>query len=194
MALLVCFAAGLSAQAPITAYAPLTSSQRWDYYLHQTLLSPEIYLASFAAAGEEQYVKDPPEWKQGIDGYGKRTASLLATFSIQTTVQEGASAALRYDPRRMRCDCQGTGRRLAHAIVWSFLAKDNEGRTRFDIPVVAGAYAAGMIPLLWYPERYSPLKDGFRRGSQELGFVVGASLLAEFGPDLKGLFHHKSAP
>jgi hypothetical protein len=51
-----------------------------------------------------------------------------------------------------------------------------------------------MLPILWYPDRYSPLKDGFRRGSQELGFVVGTNLIAEFSPELKRLFRIKSTP
>jgi hypothetical protein len=162
--------------------------------LHQTLLSPGIYLASFAAAGGTQLAKDPPEWGQGVEGYSKRAGSLFATFEIQATVQEGAAAALRYDPRRLRCDCQGGTRRIAHAFVWSFLTKNDAGHTRFNMPVVAGAYAAGMLPLLWYPDRYSPLKDGFRRGSQQLGFAVGANLIAEFSPELKRFFHLKPTP
>jgi hypothetical protein len=194
IAILGWFGIGLSAQTPVAAYTPLTSAERWNHYLHQTVLSPGIYLASFAAAGGSQLAKDPPEWGQGIDGYSKRTATLFATFSIQATVQEGAAAALRYDPRRLRCECQGVGRRLAHAFAWSFLTKNDEGQTRFNVPVVAGAYAAGMIPLLWYPDRYSPLKDGFRRGSQQLGFAVGANLIAEFSPELKRFFRRKSTP
>ena len=45
-----------------------------------------------------------------------------------------------------------------------------------------------MIPYLWYPSRYSPLKDGFREGSQEMGIVVGVNIFQEFGPELKLLF------
>ena len=188
------FAAVLSAQTPIAAYSPLTSSQRWDHYLHQTLLSPGIYLASLAAAGGSQLAKDPPEWGQGVEGYSKRAGSLLATFSIQASVQEGAAAALHYDPRHLRCECHGFGRRLAHGLLWSFLTKNDEGQTRFNFPVVGGAYAAGMIPMLWYPDRYNPLKDGFRRGSQQLGFSVGANLIVEFSPELKRFLRIKSAP
>jgi hypothetical protein len=194
IALFVCLSAWASAQSPIATYAPLTPGQRWYHYLHQTVLSPGIYLASFAAAGGSQLAKDPPEWGQGIDGYSKRTATLFATFSIQATVQEGAAAALGYDPRHLRCECQGAGRRLAHGLLWSFLTKNDEGQTRFNVPVVAGAYAAGMIPMLWYPERYSPLRDGFRRGSQQLGFSVGANLMAEFSPEIKRFFRRKSIP
>jgi hypothetical protein len=179
---------------PASTYVPLTSGQRWDHYLHQTLLSPGIYLASLAAAGGEQLAKDPPEWRQGTEGYAKRAGSLFATFAIQASVQEGTAAALGYDPRRLRCECQGGGRRLAHAFAWSLLTKNEAGATRFNFPVVAGAYAGGMLPLLWYPDRYSPLKDGFRRGSQQLGFAVGANLIAEFSPELKRFFRRKPTP
>jgi hypothetical protein len=151
-------------------------------------------LASLAAAGGTQLTKDPPEWGQGVEGYSKRAGSLFATFAIQATVQEGAAAALRYDPRHLRCECQGVGHRLAHALVWSFLTKNDGGETRFNVPVVAGAYAAGMLPILWYPDRYNPLKDGFRRGSQQLGFAVGTNIIVEFSPELKRFFRRKSTP
>lgn len=171
----------------LAPYSPLTASQRWDYYLSESLLSPGLYLAALGAAGGAQLDKDPPEWGQGIDGYARRAGSLLATFAIHTTVYQASDAALRYDPRYLHCDCKG-GRRLAHAFVWSFLTKNDEGKTRFNFPVFAGAYASGMIPFLWFPDRYSPLKDGFREGSQQLGFTVGINVVREFSPELKRFF------
>jgi hypothetical protein len=175
-------------------YTPLNSTERWDYYLHQTFLSPGIYFASLAAAGGEQLAKDPPEWRQGVEGYTKRAGSILAGYGIQYSVEEAAEAALHYDPRYLRCDCKGGGRRMAHAILWSFLTKNDEGQTRFNAPVMAGAYAGGMIPYLWYPSRYNPLKDGLRQGDQQLGFHVGVNVIKEFSPELKRLFRFKSNP
>jgi hypothetical protein len=186
-------AASLGAQTSLT-YTPLTASERWEHYRHETFLSPGIYLAALAAAGGTQLAKDPPEWGQGLDGYGKRAASFLATYAIQSTVHEGAAAALGYDPRYLHCDCKGGGRRLVHALVWSFLTKNEEGRTRFNSPTIAGAYAGGMIPYLWYPSRYSPLKDGSREGSQEVGIIMGVNIFREFGPELKRFFRLTSNP
>lgn len=192
-ALTIICGGGLLAQAP-TPYTPLLSDQRWDYYWHETYLSPGIYLAALGNAGGGQFRNDPPEWGQGVEGYSKRAGSAFATFSIQVAVHHAAAAALHYDPRYFRCACKGFGPRLGHAFVWSFLTKNEEGETRFNAPVVAGAYAGGMIPYFWYPARYSPLKDGFRAGNQELGVVVGIAIIKEFSPELKRVFHPRANP
>jgi hypothetical protein len=190
---LALIAASLPAQTN-SAYAPLTSSERWDYYWHSTFLSPGLYMASLAEAGGAQLAKDPPEWRRGVAGYSKEAGTIFASYAVQFSVEQGAEAALHYDPRYQRCECQGGFHRLAHAMLWSFLTKNNEGQTRFNAPVVAGAYAGGMIPFLWYPNRFSALKDGTRLGTQEIGLHVGVDLLREFSPELRRLFRFRSNP
>ncbi len=188
------FVAGsLSAQTPVP-YVPLSSSERLDHYLHKTFLSPAIYFAALGSAGGSLLSKDPPEWRQGVVGYTERSASIFASLVIQQSVSEGASAALHYDPRYLRCECHGAVRRTVHAFVWSFVTKNDEGRTRPNLPAIAGAYAGGMIPYLWYPDRYSPLKDGFREGSQQFSFTVGLNLIHEFGPELKRILRPGTTP
>lgn len=198
--LLAIVAVALPAQTPAPAastppsYTPLTSHQRWDQYWHDTFLSPGLYFAALSYAGGAQWDKRPPEWGQGFDGYSKRTADFVATSAIEYTVRDATSAALGYDPRYIRCECKGAGRRLAHAFVWSFLTKNEQGHTRFNSPMLAGAYAGEMVPYFWYPNRYSPLKDGYRTGSQEVGITVGLNIFREFTPELRRLVHPGSNP
>jgi hypothetical protein len=192
-ALVLLFTTAVAAQTP-TPYVPLTTLERWQHFGHETFLSPGLYFAALSVAGGAQMAKDPPEWGPHWDGYGKRAGTLLATYAMQSAVHEGAAAALGYDPRYQHCECKGGGRRLGHALLWSFLTKNNEGRTRFNVPAVAGAYAGEMIPYLWYPARYSPLKDGFREGTQEVGITVGVNLFREFAPELKRFFRLTPGP
>jgi len=181
-------AKALSAQTPPSAtYTPLTFSQRWEQYRHDTFLSPGLYFAALGYAGGAQLYKRPPEWGQGLNAYEKRAGTFLATYAIQYSVRDGAAAAMGYDARYLRCECTGGGRRLAHALLWSFLTKNEAGRTRLNIPMLVGDYAGEMIPYLWFPKRYSPLKDGFRDGSQEVGITVGLNLFREFAPELRRL-------
>lgn len=184
----------LQAQAPgsvalAPSYTPLTGSERWRRYWNETFLSPGLYFASLGAASGSQLGNDPPEWKQGIAGYGCRSLSLFGSFTTQTTIHEASAAALGYEPRYIRCQCAGALRRTGHAIKWSLLTKNQEGRTRIDIPTLAGAYGSGMISMYWYPQRFSPLTDGVRTGHQKVGFVMGIHVIQEFGPELKHFFH-----
>ncbi len=169
-------------------YQALTGSERWGLYWNGTLLSSNIYEASLGTALVDHLEHDPPEWRQGIAGYGRRSASEYGFHLIQATVHQAGAAALGYDPRYQRCDCTGFWRRSGHAIKWSFLTRDNAGKTRFDVPAMAGAYGAGMLSMYWYPHRFNPLADGVRVGNQEVGLVVGFNVIREFGPDLKHIF------
>jgi hypothetical protein len=180
----------MAQRLPDPKFAPLNSTQRWDLYWHDTFLSPGLYFASLGAASGMHVAHDPEEWGQGTRGYSKRAGTLLAAFTIQTTVREAGDALLGYDPRYRRCECRGSGKRFAHAIAWSFLTRNNSGSTRLDVANLAGAYASGMIPILWYPDRYSPLKDGFRLGTQQVGFSVGVDVIREFNPELKKAFRN----
>jgi hypothetical protein len=182
--LLLAFAVCLPVFAQ-TPYQSITSEQRWHRYWEDTLLSPNIYLASVGSALVSQFENDPPEWRQGMAGFGRRTASQLGLHVIQETVHQGGSAMLGYDPRYRPCECKGLLRRSAHAIKWSFLTRNSSGDTRFDIPAMAGAYGGGMLSMSWYPHRFNPLTDGVRIGSQQVGLVVGMNVVREFMPDVK---------
>lgn len=191
----VFFAACLFAPAVIAqttpAALPLTSSDRWSLYKDKTWLAPDFYIGALATAALSQAAADPPEWRQGASGYGRRMGSWIGVFGIEETVHHGGAAALGYDPRYSRCNCGGFLRRSGHAIKWSFVTKNQAGRTRLDVPALAGAYAGGIISTYWYPNRYQPMKDGVRTGHQEIGYGIAFHLIDEFTPELKRVFTWK---
>ena len=133
----------------------------------------------------------PPEWKQGLKGYARRSGSQAATLAVQATIEEGGAALLGYEPRYIRSASKGVLPRIGHAIGWTFLTYDSNGRKRFNIPAVAAAYGSGMISTAWYPDRFSALHDGVRAGNQQMGVAVGLSIVREFSPELKRFFHLK---
>lgn len=151
---------------------------------------PTFYTAALISAGYSQITKDPPEWRRGAPGFGRRTSSWLATFGIQETIHQGGAAILGYHPRYLSCGCNGFFHRTGHAIKWTFLTKNTSGQTRLDLPVIAGTYGAGMFSTYWYPARYQPLSDGVRTGNQQMALSIGVNFLREFEPDLKRVFKH----
>jgi len=192
---LACASAGMAQINPALLlhpdYKPLTAKERLAKYVHDAYLSPEPYLASLGAAAGQQLHKDPPEWGQGAEAYAKRTATMFGVVTIQATVHQGLAAAMGLEPRYIRCDCAGFLPRTGHAIKMSFLTWDKEGRTRIDLPAMAGAYAGGMISQYWYPARFHPLTDGVRVGTQQFGVHVGVDILREFKPEFRRAFHFR---
>src|SRR5271156_1036141 len=179
--------ASSSAQAA-SPYQPLTASERWHRYWRETLLGPSLIGAAAGAARWAEITREPPEWREGVSGWAKRSLYWTGVIATQATIRQGADAALGYDPRYQKCDCKGFFRRSGHAMLWTFFTRDSAGDTRFDVGSLAGAYGSGMLSMLWYPRRYSPLKDGFRAGTQEVGLTVGLNTFREFGPELKRAF------
>ena len=170
-------------------YKPLTGKERAGFFVSDTLLSPMTYVAAVGGGGIQQLSNSPPEWRQGVEGYAKRSASVLGIVVIQGAIANGGAAALGYEPRYIHCGCNGFLKRTGHVLVWSIITKNNAGANRLNIPSLAGAYGSGMLGTLWYPDRFDPLKDGVRLGTQQLPFIAGANWLREFSPDLKRAFH-----
>ncbi len=179
----------IHAQTPST-WQPLNADERWINFRDTTIADPDFYTAALVSAGYSQLTKAPPEWGEGASGFGRRTASRLAVLGIQETIHQGGAAILGYSPRYLSCGCKGFFPRTGHAIKWTFLTKNSSGQTRFDFPVIAANYGAGMLSTYWYPARYQPLSDGVRAGNQQMALSIGLSFLREFEPDLKRIFKH----
>jgi hypothetical protein len=114
---------------------------------------------------------------------------MFGVVTIQTSVHEALAAGMGLEPRYIACECKGFLPRTGHAIKMSFLTYDREGRSRIDLPSMAGAYAGGMISQYWYPSRFDPLSDGVRVGTQQFGIHVALDIYREFKPDLKRALH-----
>lgn len=192
------FAVALSAQVPVVVpgaspgpTAALTSHERWQRYAAESIFSRTLYLAALGSAAGEQLGNDPPEWRQGAEGYARRSASQLGVLALKVTIAEGTAAALHYEPRYVRAGRSGFLPRMGHAVQWTFLTYDSERHIRFNIPAVASAYGSGMIATAWYPARFSVLHDGVRTGNQQMSLAVGLNVLREFAPELKRIFHLK---
>lgn len=173
-------------------YAPLTSTQRWDRFAKDYLANPFTYVAAAGAASGGFITHDPKDpagdWGRNLGGYGRRVGTEFAIFTIHTGVHEAGDAALGFDPRYFPCRCSGVGPRTWNALKFSFVAYDNHGRVRFDLPQLAGAYGSTMISRSWYPDHYSPLVQGVQAGHVEMGFVFGLNLAREYTPEIKSIF------
>lgn len=171
-------------------YKPLTGKGRAAFFVSDTLLSPLTYAAALGGGGIQQLTNSPPEWNQGVEGYAKRTGSVLGILLLQNSIEQTSAAALGYEPRYVHCGCTGFLKRTGHVLVWSIITKNNAGANRLNLPMLAGAYGSGMLATLaWYPNRFDPLTDGFRLGTQQVPFRVGGNWLHEFSPELKRAFH-----
>jgi hypothetical protein len=133
------------------------------------------------AAGINQWTNSPPEWGQGVEGFGKRFGSDFAIATIGTTTRYGLAEAFREDTLYYRCECSGTFPRLRHAVISTFTGRRGEdGHRFFSFSALAAPYAGSMIAVYgWYPDRFGA-KDAFRMGNYSLLSYVGGNIALEF--------------
>ena len=133
------------------------------------------------AAGINQWTNSPPEWGQGLEGYGKRFGSDFGIAAIGTTTRYGLAEAFREDTLYYRCECAGPLPRLRHAVISTLSGRRGaDGHRVFSISALAAPYAGSMIAVyLWYPDRFDA-KDAFRMGNYGLLSYMGGNIALEF--------------
>ena len=98
------------------------------------------------AAGINQWTNSPPEWGQGVEGYGKRFGSDFGIAAIGTTTRYGLAEAFKEDTLYYRCECSGPFPRLRHAVISTLTGRRGEdGHRVFSISALAAPYAGSMI-------------------------------------------------
>ena len=157
----------------------LTFGERSRIYAH-SIFRPYTLVGPALGAGIGQAENEPPEWKQGAEGYAHRFGSGVARHLIAETIGFGVAAADGEDPRYHPSDETGVWTRARHAVVETFTSQTSSGTRIPAFSRFAGTYGAAFISNLWYPDSRATTGWALRRGSTALGASVGFHLFEEF--------------
>jgi hypothetical protein len=153
--------------------------ERFNRYLWDTF-GPLRLIGVAAAAGIDYGYNDPPEWKKGGSGYGKRFASRMGQNVIEQTTSYALSEAFRLDTGFTRSQRHGFSERLRDALIQNVTSRTHSGKRIISAPRLVGVYVGGLVPVLtWYPDRFS-YKDGLRMGTYSLAAGFVGNVLREF--------------
>jgi hypothetical protein len=178
----------LAAGTATCQYVPATSQERWDRYVRESFTTPSPYVRMLVPTVIEQWRNVPEEWGKGGHGFSRRLGARYAQVQLQNVMFHGSAAALGYRTQYESCGCEGKGKRIAHAISRIFITRARDGTQVGNTPLLASMYGAATIATNWYPERYSPWKEGLRGATIQLGTTAGMNVIREFVPELKRLF------
>jgi hypothetical protein len=133
------------------------------------------------AAGINQGGNAPPEWGQGVEGYGKRFVSDFGIAAIGTTTRYGLAEAFKEDTLYYRCECSGPLPRLRHAVISTLTGRRGaDGHRVFSLSALVAPYAGSMVAVhLWFPDRFDA-KDAFRMGNYSMLAYMGGNIALEF--------------
>lgn len=165
----------------VTSDHSLTLAERKHLYV-RSIFSPESIIGPAFGAAIGQWEDEPPGWRQGGEGYGKRFASGVARHEIGETIRFGFAAVDGEDPRYFLSEDRGVWARIQHAVVSTFVSQTSSGHTIPAFSRFAGTYGAAFISNTWYPENRAGAGDAARRGSTALASGIGFNLLREFMP------------
>jgi hypothetical protein len=188
---------GVDTATPRNPRVPGTPANRLDakgkaiYYKRRTL-NYQVFGVMVMLAGIQQFNGTPPEWT-GMEGYGRRLGDQLATTGITVGTSYALSSLMHIDPRYYRCHGCSFWGHLKSASVQTVMSHTDGGRWVPDLPRLGGVYGGSMLSMYWYPDRYSPLSDGVRRGNYALVSRYGLSLLREFLPAKMAKFMYTRA-
>jgi hypothetical protein len=157
----------------------LTDDQMFHKYIVSTVGPPGL-IGAAAAAGYEQYVNYPAEWRQTGPGYAKRFASAYAAGAIGNSTKYAIAHFLHQDPSFARCRCTGLNRRMRHAVTSVFTARTQTGREVFSPATIGGYAAEHVVPAaLWFPpNRFRT--EGLALLAASIGSKIGVNILHEF--------------
>jgi hypothetical protein len=154
--------------------------QRFHNYLFDSF-GPYAIVGSLAGAAINQATNSPPDWGQGMEGYGDRVGSKFGINLVATTARYGMAEIFHEDTIYYRCDCSGFFPRFGHAIVSTVTARHGSDGHRFlSFANISAPYAGTEAAALgWYPSRFNAM-DGFRMGNYLLGAYAGLNVAKEF--------------
>ena len=156
-----------------------TERQRLNRYLWETF-GPLTLVGVAVAAGYDQGQNNPPEWKKGGSGYGKRFASRMGQYAIEQTTSYALSEAFRLDTGFEKSQRHEFSERLGDALIQNVTSRTRSGKRIISAPRLVGVYVGGLVPALtWYPSRFS-YKDGLREGTYSLAAGFAVNVLREF--------------
>jgi len=162
----------------------LTTKQREDIYLHQTLTTPEAYGKRMFAALIDQ-ARGVPAWQGGIGGYGERWASREGQFITANSLAALGNAKLGYEVRYDRCKCEGTWHRARHAIIRNFLTYDRSEETlRPQWALFGGAFGGGVVATAWKPSPKNAWVNGGWAVVGQAGYGALLNFITEFAVEI----------
>lgn len=164
---------------------PLTTQQRREIYLEQTLATPGAYMKRMFAAGIDQARGSPAQWDDGWGGYSERFASREGQFITANSLAALGNAKLKYEPRYDQCTCSGFWPRTRHAIMRNFLTyNQSEQELRPQWALYGGAFAGGSISTAWKPHPRNAFAEGGRAMLGQVAYGTLLNFFIEFAGDI----------
>jgi len=176
----------------VEPWKPITPKERFRDYTRLTF-SPAAALGAVAGGALSQAVNSPGEWGQGWGAYGIRVTSSYGSTLISNTVIYGASAMLHEDTRYFRSTSEKFSGRLGHVIISPYIARTDDGRTRFSGAQFLGSASYSAVQLAWTPDSFQGWDNVAFNYLIWYGKTAGINFAKELYPSIARYYRNKRA-
>jgi hypothetical protein len=182
-------ASGFLPKAPAKLQKPMTSDEKWHFYLKSTY-GPGSFAYSLVGAGTKQARNAVPEWGQGMEGYSKRFGSNFGQKVIENSVRFGLGSLFKEDPRYFPSNRSGIIRRALYAAKEELVTHKDSGDIRPGYTRFIAATAGVLVARRWYPEADRTVGRCIGAIAISITLAAGKNVFNEFWPDIKRKLHH----
>lgn len=164
--------------------APLSAEQRGLWFAHQSF-GVESWAAGLFSTSLRHIRNRPEEWGQGVDGFGRRFATRMASNAIGNLSEAALGSLWGEDPRYPKIGQGPFKPRMMHVLKMTVLAQNNNGDYMPAYARYASAVVAAQTTNLWRPPSENTQIDGLRRIANGAMFRIFTNFMDEFGGDIK---------
>jgi hypothetical protein len=174
--------------------APPLSPKSKFHLFYKSAFDPVELSVVGLQAGFSQATDEFPEYGQGAAGFGKRYGATLAdAVSSNFFSNFFYSVLLKEDPRYFRLGHGSIKRRLGYALLQEVDCRRDKGGRGFAWNNVLGAFTAGGLSNVYYPQADRGFGLTMSRSAIAIGYGSLGGLVDEFYPDLEHLLFHRHA-
>ena len=163
----------------------LTTRERQEIYLQQTLITPGAYMKRMFGAVIDQAAGTPRQWDDGWGGYAERFASREGQFITANTLAALGNAKLGYEVRYDKCKCDGLWPRTRHALLRNLMTYDrSEEHLRPQWALYGGAFGGGALSVAWKAGSPNAFSEGARAMGGQLAWGTLLNFVTEFSREI----------
>jgi hypothetical protein len=170
---------------PLLTDRPMTFSEKFAIYKHQTFGPPALVFPAFGAGIRmANPPKDyPREWIDGGGAFGRLYGSAIATQTTKRTAKFFTESLFHEDPRYLPAPAGANlGARVFHAVAFTFVDRSDSGRRELAFANFTSATAGGFVGMAYLPDGFNDASHaGQRIGTEFLGIAI-ANISREFAP------------
>jgi hypothetical protein len=170
---------------------PLTPGQKFHLFVKSSF-DPFSFATVGFQAGLSQATNEFPAYGQGAEGYGKRYGAAFADqLSSGFFSNYMYPVLLKEDPRYFRLGEGSVMHRIRYSLLQEFTCRTDKGKRAFNFPNVLGAFSAGTLSNVYYPQSDRGVGLTISRSSIALLYGSAGGLIDEFWPDIDRKLFHK---